>query len=339
MCIVHRLIIPGIAFSLIMLGTLPAADAPPSNKPPEIKQPIMFNTPEADAIVAHLQVFPKDNPWNTDVSKWPLHPDSDAMIATIGTRKPLRCNDDMGYILVPPDQKKIDLKNVAYRDESDPGPFPLPDNVPIEGWPSNFMRNAKTKSLTLDDVQRDKIGQGGDRHASVVDPVNHKLYEFYQLKKTDSGWQAAQTSIFDLDSNKLRPEGWTSTDAAGLPIFPATVRYDELQAGVIKHALRVTIRNSRHAYVYPATHQASRKTDKNLPRMGERIRLKADYDISKFSPPVKTILQALKTYGMLVADNGLEWSLSIAPDERIEPLHAELRKVTGDAFEVVVAPK
>ena len=226
MRIKHRLIICGIGLSLLLHGHLPAADAP-TRKPPEIKQPIAFNTPEADTIVAQMQVFPPDNPWNADVSKWPLHPDSDAIIASIGTRKPLRCNTDMGYVLVPPDQKKIDLLSVSYRDESDPGPFPIPDEATIEGWPADFLRNPKTRTLTLDDVQRDKLGRGGDRHASVVDPVHRKLYEFYQLKKTDNGWQAAQSSIFDLDSNKLRPDGWTSTDAAGLPIFPSIVRYDE----------------------------------------------------------------------------------------------------------------
>jgi hypothetical protein len=166
-----------------------------------------------------------------------------------------------------------------------------------------------------------------------------KLYEFYQLKKTDKGWQAAQSSIFDLTSNKLRPDGWTSSDAAGLPLFPAIVRHDELEAGVIKHALRVTVRNTRRAYVAPATHFASSKTDQNLPRMGERLRLKADYDISGFSQPVQTILAALKKHGMLVADNGIEWAISCAPDERIPVLHDELRKVKGSAFEVVVAPE
>ena len=208
-----------------------------------------------------------------------------------------------------------------------------------EGWPANYKRNAKTASVTLDDVQRDKLKEGGDRHATIVDPKNMMIYELYQARKTDTGWEAAQTSIFNLKSNKLRPDGWTSTDAAGLPLFPAIVRYDEIQAGEIRHALRVTIRRSRRAYVAPATHYASRLTDANLPRMGERFRLRQDFDTSSFSPPVKTILNALKKYGMLVADNGIEWAISVAPDERIPVLHEELRRVKGSDFEVVEAPR
>jgi hypothetical protein len=187
-------------------------------------------------------------------------------------------------------------------------------------------------------VQRDKRGDNSDRHAIVVDPTNRLLYEFYQMKKTDQGWQAACAAIFDLKSNKLRPDGWTSTDAAGLPIFPATVRYDELQRGAVEHALRVTVRNSQRAYVYPATHFASRKTDANLPRMGERIRLRRDFDVSGFSPEAKTILTALKRYGMLVADNGIEWAISVAPDPRINLSPDEFRKLKGRDFEVVVPP-
>jgi hypothetical protein len=318
---------------LLLLVSTPLCAAPP-----EVKSPTLFNTPEADKIVSQLQIFPKDNAWNADVSKWPLHANSDKIVASIGRDKPLRGNTDMAYVLVPASQKKVDLAVVDYPDESDKGPFPIPDNAPIEGWPVYYQRDRSDKKLTLDDVQRDKANEGGDRHAIVVDPAAMKLYEFYQLKKTDKGWQAAQASIFYLDSNKLRPDGWTSSDAAGLPVFPAIIRYDELAAGQIHHALRVTVRNTRRAYVAPATHFASSKTDVNLPRMGERLRLKTDYDISGFSKEVKTILQALKKHGMLVADNGIEWALSIAPDERIPVLHDELRKVKGDAFEVVVAP-
>jgi hypothetical protein len=303
--------------------------------PPAVKSPTLFNTPEADKVVSQMQIFPQDNAWNADVSKWPLHPNSDKIVASIGNNKPLRYNPDMAYVLVPSDQKRIDLANLEYVDESDKGPFPIPDNVPIEGWPGGY----RDKKVSLDDVQRDKLGENSDRHAIVVDPAAMKLYEFYQLKKTDKGWQAAQSSIFDLTSNKLRPDGWTSSDAAGLPIFPAIVRPDELEAGVINHALRVTVRNSRRAYVAPATHYASSKTDVNLPRMGERLRLKADYDVSGFSKPVQTILKALKKHGMLVADNGIEWAISCAPDERIPVLHEELRKVNGAAFEVVIAPE
>ncbi len=210
-------------------------------KMPPIAKPVLFCTPEADALCSALEVFPADNPWNQVVSDWPLHPNSKGIIASIGPQKPLRYNADMGFILVPPGQKRVDVKIVDYPGESDKGPYPVPDNTPIEGWPGDFQRNASGKPPTLDDVQRDALKQGGDRHASVVDPVNRVLYEFYQMKKTDRGWQAAQCSIFDLKSNRLRPDGWTSTDAAGLPIFPATVRYDEIRRGIVEHALRVTV--------------------------------------------------------------------------------------------------
>jgi hypothetical protein len=264
-----------------------------------------------------------------------VHANSRAIVASIGTDKPLRENTDMGFILVPPDQKRIPLAIVSYPNESDKGPFPLPANMPIEGWPVNY----RGKHVTLDDVQRDKLGEGGDRHGIVVDPTRGMLYEFYQAVKTDRGWQASQASVFDLKSNKLRPDGWTSADAAGLPIFPAVVRYDELKRGMVEHAMRVTVRPTRRAYVAPATHFASRLSDTNLPRMGERLRLKADYPIGGFSPNAQAILKGMKKYGMFVADNGLEWSISVAPDPRIPLLHEELRRIKGSAFEVVEEPK
>ena len=306
---------------------------------PSITKPILFCTPEADAICSALEVFPPDNPWNQVVSDWPLHPNSKNIIASIGEQKPLRYNADMGFVLVPPNQPRVDVKVVDYAGESDKGPFPVPANTPIEGWSAFYQRQGSGRSLTLDDVQRDVLKQGGDRHASVVDPVNRMLYEFYAMKKTDRGWQAAQCSIFDLKSNQLRPDGWTSTDAAGLPIFPATVRYDEIQRGIVEHAMRVTVVKTRRAYVAPATHFASSRNDENLPRMGERIRLKQDFDISGFSPVAQAILKGLKKYGMFVADNGIDWAISVAPDPRIPVLNEELRKIKGSAFEVVVPPQ
>ncbi len=301
---------------------------------PAITKPVPFDIPEADAILAALEVFPPDNPWNLLIEDWPLHPNSTKIVASVGVNKVFRANPDMGFVLVPPNQKKVDVKIVGYPNESDKGPFPVPDNVPIEGWPVEYKR----KKVSLDDVQHNVLKENGDRHGIVVDPVNRMLYEFYQLRKTDSGWQASCAARFDLKSNKLRPDGWTSSDAAGLPIFPAVVRYDELKRGVIEHALRVTVRRTRRAYVYPATHFASRLKDENLPRMGERFRLRKDFDVSKFSPEVKTILIALKRYGMLVADNGIEWAISVAPDPRIPSLHEELRKIKGSDFEVVQPP-
>jgi hypothetical protein len=340
---IHKVSLAVVLFwggvSLIVSADDTHSSGRPLPKMPEIKRPILFNTPQADRILTALQVFPADNPWNTDVSKWPLHPNSKNIIASIGADKPFRYNTDMGFILVPPHQKKIGVHLVSYPDESDKGPFPIPDGLPIEGWPADYKRTPALRGLSLDDVQRDKRNLDGDRHALVVDPVNGMLYEFYQAKKTDRGWQAAQASVFDLKTNRLRPDGWTSTDAAGLPIFPAVVRYDELQRGMVEHALRVTVTKTRKEYVYPARHYASRWTDKNLPRMGERLRLKRDIDISRFSPPVQAILKGLKKYGMFVADNGLDWAISVAPDERIPLLHEELRRIKGSAFEVVQKPE
>jgi hypothetical protein len=291
---------------------------------PPMTRPVMFNTPEADRILAALPVFLPDNPWHEDISTRPVLANSKQLVASVGEDKRLAYNMDMAFILVPPDQKPVPVKIVnGYPDESDPAPFPVPDNAPIEDWPLN--------GKSLEEIQR----QGrGDRHMLVVDPINRMLYEFYHARRTDSGWTAAQSSVFDLRTNKLRPDGWTSTDAAGLPIFPAVVRYDELERGMIEHAIRFTIRNSRRAYVHPATHYASNKTDVNLPRMGERFRLRQDFDISGFSPHARAILKGLKKYGMFVADNGGDWRISVAPDGRIQGLD-DLRRVRGRDFEVV----
>jgi hypothetical protein len=298
---------------------------------PKIDKPILFNSPEADAVVSALEVFPPDNPWNLVVEDWPVHPNSNNIIKSIGASKKFRYNTDMGYVLVPPDQKKINVKLGSASAESDKGPYPVPDNTPIEGYPVIY------KGLTLDAVQRKDEGEA-DRHALVVDPTKGMLYEFYQMRKTDKGWIASGAAIFDLKSNKLRPDGWTSADAAGLPIFPATVRYDEIKRGVVEHAMRVGVGKTRRSYVHPATHYASKYTDENLPRMGERLRLKKNFDISGFSPAAQAILKGLKKYGMFVADNGLDWTISVAPDSRIPLLHEEFSRIKGSAFEVVESP-
>ncbi len=308
-------------------------------KMPKVDKVIEFNTPEADAICSALEVYPENNPWNLVVEDWPVHANSQAIVKRAGAQKVFRYNPDMGFIIVPPDFKRIDVKIVSYPDESDKGPFPVPANIPIEGWPANYQRGGpKLRALTLEDVQRDKLKENGDRHASVLDPTNRMLYEFYQLKKVGAGWQAAQSSIFDLKSNKLRPDGWTSTDAAGLPLFPSVVRYDELKRGIVEHAMRVTFVKTRRAYVHPATHFASKLTDADLPRMGERFRLRKDFDIKGFSPEVQAILKGLQKYGMMNADNGIDWAISVAPDPRIPVMHEELRKVKGGDFEVVTPP-
>ena len=212
-------------------------------------------------------------------------------------------------------QKKVPVR-FQYPDESDPGPYPVPADAPIEGGPRGT----------------------GDRHVLVLDRASWKLYELFDAHPDGhGGWRAGSGAIFDLGSNKLRRAGWTSADAAGLPILPGLVRYDEaVEQKAIKHALRFTVVKSRRAYVRPATHFASPHKDENLPPMGMRVRLKGDYDISGFPPEVKVILQALKTYGMFVADNGSNWFISGAPDPRWndDGLHA-IKKVKGRDLEVV----
>jgi len=308
---------------LVMLTVLVAAGAD-RPKIPEVTRTVLFNTPEADRILAALQVFPPDNPWNQDISSLPVHPNSAKMIASIGAAKRLQYNLDMSFILVPPDQKRVPVKLNSYPAESDEGPYPIPDDAPIENWPldGRTLANAQTAR------------EQGDRHVLVVDPVNRMLYEFWQGRKTAEGWQASCEATFDFKTSTLRPEGWTSSDAAGLPIFPAVIRFDECQRGLVEHAMRFTIRRSRKAYVYPATHHASRLTDEALPRMGERFRLRRDFEVSGFSPHVQAVLKGLKRYGMFVADNGGDWRLSVAPDSRIKGLD-ELRKLKGSDFEVV----
>jgi hypothetical protein len=199
-----------------------------------------------------------------------------------------------------------------YADESDRGPYPIPRGVHVEG--------------------------GGDRHALLVDRDACRLYELYALRRTASGWRAGSGATWSLRSNRLRPAGWTSADAAGLPILPGLARYDEVARGAIHHALRFTVRRSRRAYVYPARHFASSLTDPSLPPMGLRLRLKADFSTRGFPPQARVVLEALKRYGMIVADNGSSWFVSGAPDRRWsnDDLHA-LGRVHGRDFEVVDA--
>lgn len=306
-----------------------------SADPPAISRPLLFDTPEADRVLEALQIFPPTDPWHEDISDRPVAPSSDAIIRSIGADLPLGYNLDMNFVIVPPDQPRVPVRVTMYPQESDPGPFPIPDNAPIENWPlaHNEDQGALPRpGVTLADFQRHGTG---DRHLIVVDPGNGRFHEFWQARLTDAGWETSQASTFDLRTNKLRPEGWTSSDAAGLPIFPSIVRYDEVARGRIDHALRVTVRRTRRAYVYPARHFASTRTDPSLPRMGERLRLRRDFDVSGFPPHARAILEALKTYGMFVADNGRNWLISIAPDHRIQGLES-LSRVKGSDFEVIV---
>lgn len=275
--------------------------------------------------------FPADNPWNTDISGMPVDPNSANLIASIGVGTGLHPDFGAGlyngapigipYLVVSGSEARLPINYTAYGDESDPGPFPIPVNAPIEGGSQST----------------------GDRHVLVIDRDNNRLYEIGNAYPQANAWDASGGALFHLDSNTVRPggqAGWTSADAAGLPIFPGLARYDEamLGAGGIRHALRFTAVRTRRAYVPPATHYASSNTSVNVPPMGMRVRLKASYQIpDSFSTETKALLQAMKTYGLILADNGSNWFISGAPDDRWnnDRLLTELRQVTGSQFEVV----
>jgi hypothetical protein len=318
-----------------MVCAVMAAGGQSARVVPELTAPVLFDTPAADRILSALQILPPDSAWHEDITDRPVHPMSAAIVRSIGADLPLGYNLDMNFVIVPGNQPKVEVRVTEYPNESDPGPFPVPHNAPIENWP--LARNEDTEALprpgtTLERFQREG---SGDRHLIVVDPVNGWFHEFWQARLTDAGWQASQASTFDLHTNRMRPERWTSSDAAGLPILPSIVRYDEVARGEVNHALRVTVQRTRREYVYPARHFASRLTDESLPRMGERLRLRRDFDVSGFPPHARAVLNALKRYGMFVADNGSNWLLSIAPDRRIEGLES-LSHVKGSDLEVIV---
>jgi hypothetical protein len=296
--------------------------------PPDDPSPNPSPTPElgAGASLRGKHLFPADNPWNQDISGSPVDPNSANLIASIGLNTGL--HPDFGtvyngapngipYVVVSGSQSLVPINFTLYGNESDAGPYPVPPNAPIEGGPNS----------------------NGDRHVLVIDRDNWKLYELYRAFPVNNGvsWNAESGAIFDLNSNALRPAGWTSADAAGLPIFPGLVRYDEVfEQGVIAHALRFTVQNSRRAYVSPARHFASNNTNPNLPPMGMRVRLKASFDISGFSPAMQVILRAMKKYGMIVADNGSNWYISGAPDPRWNDDElSTLKAIKGSNFEVV----
>jgi hypothetical protein len=271
-------------------------------------------------------VFPATNAWNERVDTLPVAANSAQMIQSIGLDTGLHPDFGSGLydgqpIGIPYDvvskQTKRSRVKFDYADESDKGPYPIPKSVHIEGG------RAST----------------GDRHALLLDKDACKLYELFALYPKSGGWTAGSGAIFNLRSNALRPAGWTSADAAGLPIFPGLVRYDEVAHGVIDHALRFTAAHTRRAYVYPARHYASSSDDPALPPMGLRVRLKASVDISGFPKQARVVLQALKTYGMILADNGSNWYISGAPNPHWsnDDLHS-LGRITGSMFEVVTTP-
>jgi len=295
----------------------------------DAKAGVAGDSPRASSATGEVQLgqnaslggrrpFPDDNPWNLDISQEPVDPNSSTYIASIGASASL--HPDFGfmwngapcgipYVVVPGDQSKVPVR-FRYASESDPGPYPIPADAPSDP---------------------------AEQHILVIDRDNWKLYELIGARKEGEGWRAAAGAAFNLSSNDLRPAGWTSTDAAGLPVFAGLVRYDEvMEQKEIRHALRFTAPRTRHAYVYPARHFASRSTDPALPPMGLRVRLKASYDISSFPPSARVILTALKKHGMMLADNGGGWFLTGTADSRWPAKEIEeLKRVKGSDFEVV----
>ena len=248
-----------------------------------------------------------------------MDPNSAAYIASIGLGGHLHpdfgTNPGYGipYTIVGPQQPKVRIDFSEFGEESEPGPYPIPPGAPVEG-----------------------AGEEGDRHVLVLQRGSCKLYELYGAQRHGAGWEAGSGAVFNLRSNALRPEGWTSADAAGLPIMPLLVRYPEVRAGRIDHALRMTVEQSQRGYIHPATHFASSSSDPSLPPMGLRLRLKASYSLKGFSGESLIILRALKRYGLIVADNGSSWYITGAPDPRWNDENLEeIKRVPGAAFEAV----
>jgi hypothetical protein len=276
--------------------------------------------PGPGTTLAGCPVFPADNAWNRDIRDAPVDPRSDAYIRSIGLDS--RLHPDFAsrtygipFRVVPKGERRVPIRFTDYAGESDKGPYPVPPDARVEG--------------------------GSDRHVLVLQRGTCKLYELFGARKRSPptrGWAAASGATWDLRSNALRHAGWTSADAAGLPILPGLARAGEVAAGArhITHALRVTVRRTQRAYVAPARHAASSDRDPALPPMGLRLRLKQSYDISRFTGQARVVLQALKTYGLIVADNGSSWYITGAPDRRWDDdnLHS-LGQVPGSAFEAV----
>ena len=281
----------------------------------------------APPTIAGCPVFPSASPWNERVDRLPVAADSATLIASIGLTAGVHADFGSGlwdgsrigipFTVVHGKSTPKSRVRFDYADESDRGPYPIPANVPIEGQPA--------------------AANDGDRHALIVDRDTCTLFELYALQRTSAGWTAGSGAIFDLRSTRLRPAGWTSADAAGLAILPGLARWQgDASTGAIRHALRFTAQRTRRAYVYPARHYASSSTDPALPPMGLRVRLKASVDISSLPRQARIVAQAMKTYGMILADNGSNWYVSGAPSPKWsnDQLHA-LGALHGSDFEVV----
>jgi hypothetical protein len=274
-------------------------------------------------------LFPRWSHWNQRVDRLPVHPRSSAIVRSIGVDDNVHADFGSGryqgrpigipYTTVSGRQPTVPVR-FDYAEESDRGRYPIPRDAPVEGG----------------------RGSDGDRHVIVVDRDRCRLHELFSAYPLDGGrrWRAGSGAVWNLRSNRLRPRGWTSADAAGLPILPGLARYDEVRRGRIDHALRFTAVRTRRAFIYPARHFASSLTDPDLPAMGQRLRLKRGFDTSRFPPQARVVLQALKRYGMILADNGAPWYVSGAPSKGWDndDLHS-LHRVHGSDFEVVDTSK
>ena len=271
-------------------------------------------------------MMPADSFWHARVDALPTNSRSSAWVATIGSTKHFHMDFGSGlwdggpigipYTTVGAGQAKVPI-TFDYADESDAGPYPLPYDAPVEGGQAS----------------------SGDRHVLVVDTAACRLYETYDAHRGNgpaAPWSAGSGAVYDLRSDALRPAGWTSADAAGLAILPGLVRYDEVASGHIDHAIRFTAPQTQKAYIWPARHQASSSTDVNRPPMGAWFRLRADFDTSGLAHDARVIADAMKTYGLILADNGSSWYVSGAPDERWDNdvLH-QLDRITGSDMTAV----
>jgi hypothetical protein len=307
---------------------------------PAVTNSLLFNTPQADAVMSALQIFPPNNAWNEDISRRPLLSNSVAMMTQVvndlsTNRRTLRPFQEMNFVIVPNSQPLVPINLYEYPDESDPSPYPIPWNMPVESWPS------QTGGQTLYEWQRDVQDWGGDRHSIILQPGTGRLWEMWQaqllVSATASNWQAANGALFNITNNALRPAGWTSADAGGLSMFAGLVRYDECERGMVEHAIRLIVARTRRTYIYPATHYASTSTNPNQPAMGQRFRLKSSFIIpDAWTKQEKAVLRALKKYGAIVADNGGFFSISVTPDNRW-PANAfnRLSSISVTNFEVI----
>jgi hypothetical protein len=309
------------------LGTLALLCAGPSaalGPYPDLGDCPVFPDPPA-GLAANAPSLPNEAAWNQDVSKAPLTPNSAATIAYIDSHGGDRLHPDFGsprtygfpYAVVGAGQRPLSIHYTAYGDESDPGPFPIPKGAPVEGGQSS----------------------DGDRHLLVVDRSRCVLYELYRAFFKGGGgahWNADSGARWDLRSSARRPDSWTSADAAGLPIFPGLLRYDEVASGRVDHAIRITFDSTRDAWVHPASHCAGDTSDPAAPAMGTRLRLKAGYGLGGFSGGARAIAEALKRYGAIVADNGSNWYFGGTSDRRWDDENLDqLKRIPGSAFQVV----